>query len=172
MTSLSKLHSLALGLLILFALACAADGPLRGNRLANLSPEDEGNLASWNQERVSKIATELAPAMNEVYNSVNKLRTGATVGSGQANAHLRLKDRVRVARNEARHLAKQLQDGKSRAETVHTYSRLMETIRDAREEGRRGFIEAPTLDKIAIAADLVRRLAPYYDPKANSTDGE
>ena len=168
MTSLSKFHRLTLGLLILFAVACASGGLIGGSRLANLSEEDTAKLAKWDQERVTKIAAELAPAMAEVFTSINKLQTGSQIGSGQANAFLRLKDRVRVARNEARHLAKQLEDGKNRMETVHTYSRLMTTIRDAREEGRRGFIEAPTLDKIATAADLVRRLSPYYDPESGT----
>ena len=43
----------------------------------------------------------------------------------------------------------------------------MTTIRDAREEGRRMMIEEPTLDKVAVTADLVRRLSPYYDPRSN-----
>jgi hypothetical protein len=172
MTSLSKFRPLAVGLLIVFALSCAADGPVRGNRLADLSDEDVAKLARWDQERVTDVATQLATAMNDVSVSINKLRTGSQVGSGQANAFLRLKDRVRVARNESRHLAKQLQDGKNRMETVYTYARLMTTIRDAREEGRRGFIEEPTLDRIAVAADLVRRLSPYYDPQSNEGRGE
>jgi hypothetical protein len=48
----------------------------------------------------------------------------------------------------------------------------MMIIRDARVDGQKMFIEAPTLDKIAVAADLLRRMAPYYDPRANARPGE
>jgi hypothetical protein len=157
----------ALSLALAVALGCQSSGGIGSSALANLSEEDQAKLASWNQERVTAIAVELAPAINDVSVSINTLRTGAMAGSGQANAFIRLKDRVRVARNESRHLATQLKNGKGRLETVHTYSRLMTTIRDAREEGRRMMIEEPTLDKVAVAADLVRRLSPYYDPKSN-----
>jgi hypothetical protein len=176
MNPLRSNRTLALGLstllVLLFAGACAKDGAIRGSNLANLSEEDAAKLAAWDQARVTDIATQLAPAINDVFVSVNTLQTGSQVGSGQASAFLRLKDRVRVARNEARHLARQLQDGRGRPETVHTYSRLMTTVRDAREDGRRMFLEAPTMDKIAAAGDLIRQLTPYYDPRWNAQDGE
>ena len=44
----------------------------------------------------------------------------------------------------------------------------MTLIRDAQEEGRRMFLEEPTLNKIGAAGDLLRQLSPYYDPKANT----
>jgi len=166
-----KAAGLTVGLVAAFALACASR-PAGPSRLSDLSPEEIAQLAPWDQERVTAIALELAPAVNDVYVSVNTLRTGSDIGSGQAKSFLRVKDRVRVARNEARQLAAQLRDGKGREETSFAYARLMTTIRDARENGRKMFIEAATLDKIAKAADLVRRLAPYYDPRANENTGE
>ena len=174
MTSLRSIRLLALGLSIflVFASACAQDGRLRRANLATLSDQDLAKLAKWDQARVTAITGELAPAISDIYVSVNTLKTGASVGSGQATAYLRLKDRVRVARNESRHLARQLTDGRGRLETVHSYSRLMTVIRDAREEARRMLIEKPTLDKIAVAGDLVRRLTPYYNPNWNQQTGE
>jgi len=151
---------------------CAGDGAAnRPAHLSNLTPEQVAKLATWNQERVTAIANELTPAINDVYVSVTTLQTGSQIGSGQANAFLRLKDRVRVARNESRHLATMLKDGQGRTDTVHSYMRLMTVVRDARTDARKMFLEAPTMDKIAQAADLLRRLSPYYDPQSNANAG-
>jgi hypothetical protein len=116
---------------------------------------------------VTRIAENLADAANDVYRSIVRKRTGAQVGSGQASSFLRLKDRTRLARNETRHLARQLQEGKGRDETLPVYERLMTLVRDIREDARRMFIEEPTLDKIGAAGDLLRQIAPYYDANAN-----
>jgi hypothetical protein len=171
MIPLSTIRTLALGLVVPLALACMS-GSEGSDALTNLSATEVAKLPAWNQERVTTIATELAPAINEVYVSVNQSKTGAQVGSGQANAYRRLKDRVRVARTEAKYLATQLQDGKDREETAFTYARLMSLVRDARVDGRKMFIEKPTLDKIAVAGDLLRQLSPYYDPQANAGAAE
>ncbi len=116
----------------------------------------------WDQERVTAVAEQLADAVNEVYRSVSRLKTGSQFGSGQANAYLRLKDSLRVARSESRHLARSLQDGKGRDETLHAYKRLMTLVRDSRESGRKMFLEKPTLDKVDAANKLLDEIAPYY----------
>jgi hypothetical protein len=138
-----------------------------GLGLALAPTVSHAELAKWDQDRVTGIAEKLADAANDVYRSVVRKQTGAQVGSGQANSFLRLKDKTRLARNETRHLAKQVQDGKGRDETFPIYQRLMTLVRDIRSDARRMYLEAPTLDKIAAAGDLLRQIAPYYDAKAN-----
>ena len=117
---------------------------------------------TWTQETVAALARELATAVSAVYRSVTRTGTGSQVGSGQAQSFMRLKDDLRVARNESRHLANALKNGKGRDETVHAYRRLMTLVRDARESGRRMFLEKPTLDTIQKANQALDAIAPYY----------
>ena len=140
---------------------------LAGLGLALAPTASHAELAKWDQERVTGIAEKLADAANEVYRSIVRKRTGSQLGSGQASSYMRLKDKARLARNETRHLARRLQDGNARDDTLPVYRRLMTLVRDIREDARRMFLEAPTLDKIATAGDLLRQIAPYYDEKAN-----
>jgi hypothetical protein len=118
--------------------------------------------AEWDQAKVTNIAEQLSDSINEVYRSIARNRTGASVGSGQSADYLRLKDRLRVARNEARHLATALGDGKGHDETEHAYKRLMSLVRDAREIGQRMFIEVGTQEKADAANAAVEALMPYY----------
>lgn len=171
MTSLPKILVSMLVLVSVLALACAGGAP-NPARITNLSEDEIAKLASWNQERVTAIGEELATSVNDTYVSVNTLSTGGQIGSGQANAQLRLQERLRVAGAQSRLLATQLKDGKDRAETASTYARLMVVLRDARDDARQMFIEEPTLDKIAATTDLLRRIAPYYDPNWNANIGE
>jgi hypothetical protein len=126
--------------------------------------EHHEKAPSWDQEEVADLASQLATSVNEIYRSVSRKQTGAELGSGQANSFMRLKDNLRVARNESKHLAKALADGKNRDETRHTYKRLMSLVRDARETGRRMFLEKPTLDKVEVANGLLDQLDAYYAP--------
>ena len=81
---------------------------------------------------------------------------------GQADAGVGVQDSVRVARRESRNLAKTLQGGTGRDETSHAYKHLMTLVRDARESGRKMFLEKPTLDKVDAANQLLDEIAPYY----------
>ena len=130
--------------------------------------EGPGAASKWDQAKVTALAEQLSDAVNGVYRSVSRLQTGSGMASGQANAFLRLKDRLRVARNEARHLSQALADGKGHDETSHAYRRLMSLVRDAREEGRKMFIEKPTLDKIDVANKILEEIAPFYPGIASS----
>jgi hypothetical protein len=137
----------------------------------------QGTPIAWDQQRVSEIAAQLAESAGLLYREFVKKQTGSQVGSGQANAYMRLKDDLRVARNEAKHLARGLAGGKSRAETEPAYRRLMTLVRDARESGRKMFLEQPILDEVGRANALLDQLAPYYTdapeaPAASGADDE
>ena len=159
MSSRPRIRSLAVTLLLSL---CTAG-------LAGLAPaRATAQLADWDQEKATEIAQEFSDAVNEIYRSVSRRRTGETVGSGQASAFMRIKDRLRLARNESRHLATALGDGKSREETMPVYKRLMSIVRDVREDARKMFLEEPTLNKIGAARELLLQLSPYYDPNAEA----
>jgi hypothetical protein len=136
--------------------------------LAAQGDHHEKSGSDWDQAKVTALAEQLSDSVNDVYRSVSRLQTGSGMASGQANAFLRLKDRLRVARNEARHLAQALGDGKGHEETSHAYRRLMSLVRDAREEGRKMFLEKPTLDKVETANKLLEEIAPFYPEIASS----
>jgi len=118
---------------------------------------------AWDAAEVTKIAQQAADAIDQVYQSVTRTRTGASVGSGQAANYARLKDRVRVARNESRHLVTALKKGEGLVETRPVHERLMSLVRDAREIGRSMFLEQDTLTKADEAVKQLEALAPYYE---------
>ena len=127
--------------------------------------------SEWDQAKATKLAGEPAPSVNEVYRSILSTPRGAQVGTGQAANYIRLKDRVRVAKNESKHLAKALEKGGTREETIHAWRRLMSLVRDAREVGRKMYHDAPTLEKIEKANALLDELAPFYEAK-DGADGK
>ena len=118
----------------------------------------------WEQDKVIGYAETFSTQVNGIYRNIARNRTGATIGSGQSHSYLRLKDSLRLARNEAHHLERQLQEGKNRDETYPVFERLMSVIRSARDSAQRMFLEQSTVDKISTARDTLRKLAPYYNP--------
>ena len=121
--------------------------------------------APWDQAKVTALAEQLARQMVEVYDAVyHESAFDAQVGSGSAFEYSRLKDRTRVAKYEAQHLAGALKKGHGYADTVHSFDRLMEVIRDARVAARRTFMDEQTLAKIKAARKTLSDLAPFYDP--------
>ena len=122
--------------------------------------------ATWDQERVTALAEDLAAKSSKVYDAVYRIQLGSTVGSGQAWDYQRLRDRVRLTKNEARQLARQLANGKGHDETIHTYERLTLLSRDVNEIANRMFLDEATLGTVAAAGDALRQITPYYDPEA------
>ena len=128
-------------------------------------PVSSSHAADWDQAVVTEVAEQLADSINDAYRSVVRTSTGAQIGSGQSSSHLRLKDRVRVARNESRHLTRALQGGQGKDETFHAWERLTSVMRDARTIGRGMFLEAPTQEKIDRANEVLDRLTTFYKTK-------
>lgn len=130
------------------------------------------HATEWDQVKVTTIAGELGDAVNEVHKAISRNRSAGTVGSGQASDFMLLRDRVRVARNESRHLAASLRDGKGRDETVHAYDRLMTLVRDAREVGRRMMIGQDVQSRVQVASEKLDELAPYYAKTGSGAETE
>jgi hypothetical protein len=124
-------------------------------------------LAKWDQERVTALAGELAEATNALHTTFVK-EPPATVGSGQSRDYYRLRQMVRRIRSDARNLSSSLANGEGYDETLPIYESLMVSVRDARETAKRTFTSNFVLDKAAAAGDVLRRIAPYYDPNALS----
>jgi hypothetical protein len=122
-------------------------------------------LAKWDQERVTALGTELTQACDALYDTFLK-EPQSTVGSGQARDYYRLRQVVRRIKGEARHLSSALAKGEGYDQTLPVYENLMVTVRDARETAKRIFTSNFVQEKAAAAGDVLRRIAPYYDPTA------
>jgi hypothetical protein len=118
--------------------------------------------ASWNQEKVTQIATELAEAMSGVYDSVKKIPPPPT-GSQRKNFY-EATQTLRRLQTETRHLATDLKGGAGYDETLPSYKQIQMLRRDAAESGRSsGVIPNDTLAKVDKARDLLLQLSGYYD---------
>jgi hypothetical protein len=122
-------------------------------------------LAKWDQERVTALGADLEEACDALYDTFLK-EPQKSRGSGQATDYYRLRQIVRRIKTEARHLSSSLAKGEGYDETLPIYEHLMTMVRDAREIAKRTFTSNYVLDKAAVTGDLLRRIAPYYDPKA------
>ncbi len=121
------------------------------------------DLAPWDQERVGKLAVELAVAVKDLREDVRKV-PGHNLGTLQSRSRHRLLDALRLIRSEARHLAAELQGGAGREETMSIYERIGSLSRDARENANRMQLPEPVLAGITRAGSLWSQLTPYYDP--------
>lgn len=134
---------------------------------ASFSTPAAADLVKWDQPRVTGIAQQLAAACDAWEQAVRE-RPDATLGSGDAHATLRLQQNARLLREQSTSLVAHLKDGKGHDQTVHSYQALKEIVDDTEEDAQRASLEGPTMDAWAKVADLLRQLAPYYDPKAQS----
>ena len=122
-------------------------------------------LAKWDQERVTALGAELSEACNALYDTFVK-EPQKTIGSGQSTDYYRLRQVIRRIKTEAKHLSAALEKGEGYDQTLPIYEHLMTMVRDARETAKRTFSSNRVLDMAAAAGDVLRRIAPYYDPKA------
>jgi hypothetical protein len=122
-------------------------------------------LAQWDQERVTALGAELSEACNALYDTFVK-EPESTLGSGQRKDYYRLRQVIRRLKTEAKHLSAALGEGEGYDQTLPIYEHLMTMVRDAREISQRIFTSNYVQDKAAGAGDVLRRIAPYYDPKA------
>ena len=118
---------------------------------------------AWDQAEATRYAEQLNGHIKKSYDELSRQDRGRR-GAGQSHVYVLVRDRLRVARNESRHLERALKAGGSRDETIHTFDRLMTMIRDARNGAERLYLEAPLIAEIDGARTALRGLAPYYDP--------
>jgi hypothetical protein len=84
----------------------------------------------WDQEEAVKLAKQLADQVGDIRVTMKKAAPG-TVGITKQR-QFRLEEDLRLMRNSTRHLARQLEAGKGREETLPTAQRVGMFIRDAR----------------------------------------
>jgi hypothetical protein len=122
-----------------------------------------GDVAAWDQAKVTEIAKQLVSATQDLYDTFYK-QLPPTAGSGQSREFYRLKQVTRVMKTEARELSSQLEKGEGRDQTLPSYESLMEMVRTARELGARIFATEDLKQKATAVRGLLNQLGPYYDP--------
>jgi hypothetical protein len=127
------------------------------------APTARGELAAWDQARVTGLAKELTTATHALYDTfINQ--PPPNVGSLQSRAYHRLKHWVRLLRVEARELAASLEKGEGREQTLPIYENLMQLVRSARDDAARVFVTHDVGERAAAVRGVLNRLGPYYDP--------
>jgi hypothetical protein len=124
------------------------------------------DLAAWDQGRATGIAKQLADACNAFEVAVLKQPGMDQVGEGSAGEGSELIQKSRTLREQSLALAGHLEKGKGHDETRNYWRGLKELSDDVSESAERAALDEPTMDAWAKVQDLMRQLAPYYDPKA------
>jgi hypothetical protein len=128
-------------------------------------------LAKWDQAKVTALATQLVKATDALYTTVYQEQGFAGTMGGPAQGSYDMRHTLRRVGEEARHLDAELKAGRGHDPTVGAWKHMMELVRDVRVDARESF-SAGDLDKrMAAVEDLLRQLAPYYDPKWDAKKG-
>jgi hypothetical protein len=143
-----------------FVVAAAAFAALVASPVA-------AELAKWDQAQVTAIAQDLAKA-GEGWEQATRRLPGETLGSGSAQEDFDMVQQGRVIREQSGTLAKHVASGKGQADTLDLYKSLKEVVDDTEEAAQRAELDEPTMDAWAKVADAMRRIAPYYDAKADA----
>jgi hypothetical protein len=83
----------------------------------------------WNQALVTAAAATFETQMSGLYDTAMKEPSFA----GERSAYGETLDNLRVLREESSELHAKLADGKTRDETLHTWERIKEVVRDTQE---------------------------------------
>jgi hypothetical protein len=116
---------------------------------------------TWDQERVTQIAGQLAEAVSGVYEAF-RMQPPVDTSPMQSHARYRLMDELRLLEGETRELARQLKSGEGLDATQPIYDRIGVLARDAREEGRKQLVAKPVQERVDHAEELWAQLTPYY----------
>jgi hypothetical protein len=116
-------------------------------------------LATWEQERVTKYAEELVVATGELRRALDGV---GIQNFAQQNAMYQVKDTVKMLDTAAKGLSSALKDGKGREETMPRFKRLQSLRRDAEVEGRSADIPESVFQKVFAAGNALIKLRPYY----------
>jgi hypothetical protein len=123
-------------------------------------------LAAWDQDRVTGIAKELAKACDAWQLAIRE-QPGEQIGSGNAQQEFGMVQKAQLMKEQSQALAGHLEKGKGHDETRNYYRSLKEVMDDTQVQAQQSMLDEPTMDAWAKVADLMRQIAPYYDPKAN-----
>jgi hypothetical protein len=126
------------------------------------APSARGELAAWDEAKVTALAKELETATHVLYETYIEKHT-PDAGTMQSQAYYRLKQEVRLLRVEAGWLAESLEKGAGRDETLPVYDHMMQLVRAARLDAGRVVVH-DVGERAAVVRGVLNQLGPYYDP--------
>jgi hypothetical protein len=129
-----------------------------------LASSARGELAAWDQARVTAVAKELTTATDALYETFLQQPSPPNLGSLESESYHQLKYRVRMLRGEARMLVTLLEGGDGRDQTLLIYEILISHTRSARYEALEVFVAKDVGERAAAVRGVLNQLGPYYDP--------
>jgi hypothetical protein len=142
------------------AVAAAIAFALGAAPAARAEDPPAGQPVRWDQERVTKMARDLADAVHDAREAVR--RSPMSHNIGQRTTYYELLETMRLVENTSKHLAKELAAGKGAEETRPVFERVSSLRFEAEEIGRRALVEAPVIDALVKAGALHNQMKPYY----------
>jgi hypothetical protein len=116
---------------------------------------------AWDQERVTRIAVDLAAAVEKVLAAAEQdPEQGTVIQERQRQAVIA---DIRTIRSMTSELATKLKRGAGLNETRPIYEQIQTVRRLAREQGRKVLNPDSTVEAIVTARELLEKLVPYYE---------
>ncbi len=137
--------------------------------LVSIAAPARAELATWDQDRVTKYAAELVTAADDLERSLKQI---GIQNLANANAMYQVQDTVKMLHTASRGLAKSLENGKGRDETMPRFKRVETLRRDAEIEGRSADIPEQVFEKVFAVGGALQRLRPYYVEQAEEAQEE
>jgi len=135
------------------------------------APPAGAELAAWDQARVGEIAQQLAKAC-DAWQLALRQQPAAQIGSGAAFDEFGLGQKNQVLHEQTGALAAELAKGGGYEQTRGLYRAIRELVDDIETQAQQMELDEPTKDAWARVADLMRQIAPYYDPSALDEAGQ
>jgi len=114
----------------------------------------------WDSKRAAAVTRKLAHQISEIRGDLEKTPPGAP--GTTRKKRLELEAGLRLARNSTGHLAKQLEAGKGREETLPIAHQIQNIIRETRKDSRQAVASESIWRKIDTVNDTTRELAGIY----------
>jgi len=129
-------------------------------------PASAAEQLPWDQAKVTGIAKQLVPAVNDAYNAIMP----GQLGDLDSNAFYQLREIVRRIRSESRRLADLLGKGEGHDPTWPVFEQLAMQVRNAQELVNQLFVPESLSSKLKTAYELVHELTPYYKKPDKAKD--
>ena len=137
--------------------------PLLALALAALAAPARAELTAWDQAKVTKLGKQLDDAAKALYDTFYKQPKPTPA---QQVPWYRLKEDVRLIKNDSGSFARALGKGAGRDETQPAYEDLMQNVRRAQDNAGKVFATKDLQDKAAAALAVLNQITPYYDAEA------
>ena len=134
--------------------------------MAAIPTQSGAELKAWDQEEVALLSKQLNEAVSSLRRATSNdptLRDGAPLNRRSAQD---FRDSLKALESACRQLARKLEQGADRAETVSVAKRIGMLIRRTQTTGRKVMIKQSQWAAVDPAIDLINRLSPYYSEKS------